>query len=93
MAFSTVTPERKLMLEAYIKCLLRAERRILLAHHVVTGARYDRGFLPLRGRRITHVLQSMRVNGFERYAQALMCLRLARSKFTAELTGLQWGVN
>lgn len=93
MPLSTVTPERKLMLEAYIKCLLRAERRILLAHHVVTGAQYESGYLPLRGQRIKHVLASMHANGFQRYAQALVCLRLARSKFAAELVGLQWGVD
>lgn len=90
MPMSAVTPERKLMLEAYIKCLVRAERRILLAHHVVSGALYEEGYLPLRGRQINHILNIMRKSGMEPYANALMRLRLTRSKFQAELSGLLW---
>jgi hypothetical protein len=90
MKIEPLTPSRKTMLEAYIKCLVRAERRILLAAHVVTGAHYEAGFLPLRGKQITHIIAHMKRAGFGQHAEALQCLRLARSKFQAELSGLLW---
>jgi hypothetical protein len=85
-----VGPVRKLQLEAYVKCLRRAERRIVFAHHIVSGARFDPDYPMRKWRNHVHQVASMRRSGFTCYAEALVRLRLTRSQFQAELDGLTW---
>ena len=83
-------PERQCRLEAYVTCLRRAEKRIIFAHRIATGQPYAPDFAMRNWRNHQHQVAAIRRSGLAPYAEALMHLRLARSKFQAELDGLEW---
>jgi len=88
MSQPPLTPTRKKQLEAYIACCHRVESSILVAGRIADGWRYDSGSWQARSKRVKSIAERMRHNRGNIYALPLMRLRLARSKFAAELSGL-----
>lgn len=90
MSGKPLTPTRKKQLEAYYKCVLRAEKRIVAASHIARGARGTISDRMANSPRVAAMAGYMKAGQWERYAVSLGLLRLARSKFAAELEGLPW---
>jgi len=90
MSKAPLGPERKHQLEAYIKCLKRAERRIIIAGKRSMGIKIDISNFFVQRPLIIHIqslLSDPRRDGF---TTALMALRIKRSRFQAELEGREW---
>jgi hypothetical protein len=90
MSNERIGPERKCVLEAYIKCLSRAECRIHLAGQIVNRRHVDLSKFHVQRRFIEHAANAMRERGIWKHAEALMLLQIKRSKLTAELEGIEW---
>ncbi len=88
MSNPPLTPTRKKQLEAYIACCRRVENSIIAAAHIAEGARYDPNSWQERSVRVRSIANRMRNGHKMSYAQPLLQLRIARSRFTSELSGL-----
>lgn len=83
-------PTRKIVLEARLKCVRRAEKRLVSAGRMSQMQFWDVPECPRETAVAKRIAKYMRAGQWERYALALQCLRLARSKIAAELEGLLW---
>ena len=92
MSQPPLTPTRKKQLEAYIACIKRREMAIRYAGNLVLGV--PASFIKSQTATVRYksLVARVRTRGYEPFAEALQALRLARSKFTAELEGLGWHV-
>lgn len=88
MSQPPLTPTRKKQLEAYIKCCVRVESSILAAARVADGMRFDPASWQARSNRVKRIAKRMGRDKANIYALPLIRLRVARSKFAAELSGL-----
>jgi hypothetical protein len=90
MSKTPLTPTRQKYLKVYIECLKKTERRIRASSGPGLTLR-DGISISARERAARgHIRMCMSERGVEGYAQALMQLRIARSKYAAELEGKLW---
>lgn len=83
-------PGRRDQLEAYVKCLARAERRIILAARRRSGATIDLTRFFVQRPLIEHIEMAMCAGRYDSFIAAWTALQVKRSKFAAELEGLPW---
>jgi hypothetical protein len=88
MSSPPLTPTRKAQLEAYIACCRRVDSSIIAAMRMNEGVAYNPASWQARSRRVKSIRERMARGGKGQYALPLRQLRLARSKFAAELSGL-----
>jgi hypothetical protein len=90
MSQTPLTPTRRGFLKVYVACCKKAERRIRGAF--APGLTLTSGvhLSPRERAHRLHILETAKSIGVEPYALALRNLRVARSKFAAELEGLPW---
>jgi hypothetical protein len=90
MSQKPLTPNRKHLLEALVKCIRRAEGRIKTAGRIANGGGMHTNPVITRSERVQHMQAQMRQRGFRGYSLALARLQFIRSKYAAELEGLPW---
>jgi hypothetical protein len=88
MSNAPLTPTRKKQLEAYIACCARVEKSIMAAHHVAQGMVYNPKSWQARSLRVKRLAERMRHDKANIYALPFIRLQIARSKLSAELSGL-----
>jgi hypothetical protein len=88
MSKESIGPERIRLLETYVKCLKRAERRIKLAGYIAQGGHPNIENYFVQRPLILHIAACVKARGIMGHGSALMCLQIARSKYARELEGL-----
>ncbi len=90
MSQAPLTPTRKKQLEAYIACIRRREMAICYAGSLVLGVPANSIATQRATQRYKSLVARVQTRGYEPFAQALLYLRLKRSKFQIELLGLEF---
>jgi hypothetical protein len=85
-----MTPLRRKQLVAYIACLRKAERRIVLAGHKAYGCVYQSEYKFANSFRVIHAAKLIKERTFDKYAEAYHKLQYTRSRMQCELDGQQW---
>lgn len=85
MSQPPLTPTRKKQLEAYIACIKRREMAIRYAGGLVFGVPANFLTTQRATARYKSLVARIQKRGYEPFGQALLCLRLKRSKFQIEL--------
>jgi hypothetical protein len=88
MSQQSIGPERICILEAYVKCLKRAERRIILGGQIANDRTVDLQKYHVQKPMILHIAATIRQRGIEGHGTALLRLQIARSKYARELEGI-----
>ena len=90
MSEKSIGPEEKKRLEVYVKCLRRAERRIIMGGQMANGRPVDLTNFPFQRYMIEHIKRCIKSRGVLAHGQALMRLQIKRSRIAAQLEGLTW---
>lgn len=85
MSRKPTTPSREKFLKAYIVCIRRKERSIIMGGRFPLGCPSDMLNDAMQRARVNRIGKRIQKRGFEPYALALSRLQLARSKYQIEL--------
>jgi len=90
MSIQPIGPERRKFLELCIKLIKMRESAIRYGARHVAWRGDPRYSHPLIIQKQKNLCAKIHARGMERYADALMRLKLARSKMAVELCGKEW---
>lgn len=83
-----LTPTRKMILEARVKCIRRARRRIVHAMRFATMPELTMFGEPIKRPRVGRLAKRITLGRMRQYTEAAKLLEYAQSKAAAELEGL-----
>jgi hypothetical protein len=90
MSQQPIGPERRKFLELCCKLIKARESAIRYGARHIRFKGDPRYTDPFSRQRQMNLCEKINSRGFHRYAEALMCLKLARSRMAVELEGKQW---
>ena len=85
-----LTPTRKHQLELYVKCLTKAQRRIVAAAQLVQVSSAPSEYKFLNSTHVQSIAKKMRERGCVKYSEAFIRLQITQGHMLAELLGKEW---